>query len=103
MGLSCCADAQREIACLLEQCDKATMQIDALRTSARRHVSHALAWPVPLDHNRIALLADQHLRSARPEDIQAFARAIERAHGIRNPAPGLLDWAESVRGTVEAT
>ena len=83
----CCAAAQREVAYLLEQCDKATMQIDALRTSARRHVSHALALPVPLDHNRIALLADQHLRSWRPDDIQAFARALERAHGIKEPPP----------------
>ena len=99
---SCCTDAQREIAYLLEQCDKATMQIDALRTAARQHVSHELMRPVPLDHNRIALLADQHLRTIQPDDIQAFARAIERAHGIRNPAPGLLDWAESVRGTMEA-
>lgn len=79
----CCADAQREIAYLLEQCDKATMQIDALRTAERRFVSQELARPVPLDHNRIALLADQHLRSIRPDDIQAFARAIERAHGIK--------------------
>ena len=31
MGLSCCADAQREVAYLLEQCDKATHEIELLR------------------------------------------------------------------------
>ena len=83
MGLTCCADAQREVAYLLGEIDKASMQIDALRAAELRHVSRELERPVPLDYNRIALLADQHLRSARPDDIQAFARAIERAHGIK--------------------
>ena len=102
MGMTCCADAQREVAYLLEQCDKATHEIELLRATVRRQTMTDISRPVPLDHNRIALLADQHLRTIQPDDIQAFARAIERAHGIRNPAPGLLDWAESVRGTMEA-
>jgi len=79
----CCADAQREVAHLLEQCDKAAMEIDLLRAAVRRQTVADIERPMPLEHNRIALLADQHLRSTRPEDIQAFARALERAHGIK--------------------
>ena len=83
MGMICCADAQLEIAYLLEQCDKATRELDLLRATVRRQVREDIERPVPMGYNRIALLADQHLRSIRPEDIQAFARAIERAHGIK--------------------
>lgn len=78
----CCADAQREIAYLLEQCDRAAMDVDLLRATVRRQTAQELARPTPLAQGRIALLADQHLRSFRPEDVDAFARAIERAHGI---------------------
>ena len=78
----CCAAAQREVADLLGECDKATMEIDLLRATVRRQTAQELARPTPLAQGRIALLADQHLRSFRPEDVDAFARAIERAHGI---------------------
>ena len=83
----CCADAQREVAYLLGECDKATMEIDLLRATVRRQTVAELARQVPLAHERIDLLADQHLRSWRPDDIQAFARALERAHGIKEPPP----------------
>lgn len=79
----CCADAQREIAYLLQQCDRATMEIDLLRATVRRQTLADIERPMPLEHGRIALLADQHLRTCRPEDIQAFARALERAHNIK--------------------
>ena len=47
-----------------------------------------LAQPQPLPAMRIALLADQHLRTCQPDDIQAFARAVERAHGIGRTTQG---------------
>ena len=80
---TCCADAQREIAYLLAQCDKAAMEVDLLRATVRRQTLRDIERPVPLAHARIALLADQHLRAIQPADVQAFARALERAHGIR--------------------
>ncbi len=83
----CCAAAQREVAYLLGECDKAAMEIDLLRATVRRQTVAELARQVPLAHERIALLADQHLRSWRPDNIQAFARALERAHGIKEPPP----------------
>ena len=34
----CCAAAQREVAYLLGECDKATMEIDLLRATVRRQI-----------------------------------------------------------------
>ena len=52
----CCAAAQREVAYLLGECDKATMEIDLLRAAVRRQTMADLARQVPLAHERIALL-----------------------------------------------
>lgn len=82
-AITCCAAAQHELATLRECHDQAVMELSRLQSAGHRHTIAQLAQPQPLPAARIALLADQHLRSCRAEDIQTFARALERAHGIR--------------------
>ena len=81
---NCCASAQHELITLRERHDQDAMELSRLQSALHRQTITMLAQPQPLTAMRIALLADQHLRSWRPEDIQAFARALERAHGIKH-------------------
>lgn len=85
MDMTCCADAQREIAYLLEQCDRSAMQVEDLRAQLHRQTLAELERPQPLGHDRIALIAAGCTHAGRL-DPQAFALALEKAHGIKDPA-----------------
>lgn len=85
---TCCAAAHDELATLRERHDQGVMELSRLQSALHRQTIAMLAQPQPLPAMRIALLADQHLRTCRTDDIQAFARAVERAHGIGRTTQG---------------
>ena len=93
----CCAAAQREVAYLLGECDKATMEIDLLRATVRRQTMTDLARQVPLAHERIALLADEHLQRVQAAARQPLQGETERRRAVL----ALLDGVHALRHVLE--
>lgn len=71
---------------LIESQEREVMRAEADRAASMRKLTRELAMRQPIDAGRIAILADRHLRGYRPDDVIAFARALEADHGIRELA-----------------
>ena len=71
----------------------------AAGATVRRQTVAELARQVPLDHNRIALLADQHLRSACPPLWRAClrSRCVVIAAGSIRASLHAESWATSMQ------